>query len=652
MKIFSVAIRRLLTTIPLTSLMLALCLTTVLNSGFVKASEPESVKSLEQQITTIAREAGIPSVSWTVVNQGQSVSGSWGFANLDKQVKATPDTRYRIGSVSKLFVGLAVMKLVEENRLQLSDEVANLVPDVGFSNPWRNSHPIRIIHLLEHTTGWDELALKEFARDNPDNEPLETSLAFYPESRTSRWPPGTRFSYSNSNAAVAARVVEVITQMSFEDYISENVFKPLSMTASYFPLVQKTAANSSESVYADATAYKHNKFSLPYKNLLYRPVGAINASANDLNKLLHAYLAKDSKLLTNTSLVRLEQRLSIANEGLEYRSGAFNLIKSFDKSVYQGHDGDVDGFVAEFRYDRTLGNGFAVLMNSNDKRTRRKIATLIAKWLQQPNNQEVRDQSATKHLARFDGSLPGFYRVINPKIEFSHFFNRIIAIYRLQASSDKVTLKTLLPIQPAESFIAETSVTFRSTTHSQVSLSIVDDPEAGQTLHYADKVLQPTSSLTVFIEFFLLIVWLITLVFVIIRPVYWGMLKLLKKSRSQAQQRLARLSWYPGVAALACLIVIAAGMSNPVVNFGSATLLAIGFMLFTLGWAFVTAWSLYELMIINSNRRHPDDSKTNTIAEQGISRISWFITVTTVVVHAIIISYLAVFGVIGQRLWT
>jgi CubicO group peptidase (beta-lactamase class C family) len=133
--------------------------------------------------------------------QGDSTiwATSLGKANLETNVNADENTMFRIGSVSKMFVSLAILKLQEEGRISLDAKVRDLVPDVAFVNPWEKQAPILVKHLLEHTTGWDDLQLKDYAMNDPALT-LKQGLDYNPKSRTSRWKPGTRMAYCNSGA--------------------------------------------------------------------------------------------------------------------------------------------------------------------------------------------------------------------------------------------------------------------------------------------------------------------------------------------------------------------------------------------------------------------------------------------------------------------
>jgi CubicO group peptidase (beta-lactamase class C family) len=79
----------------------------------------------------------------------------------------TPAALFRIRSVSKGFVALAALQLQEAGKLKLTDTVRQWAPDVAFVNPWEATDPLRLMHLMEHTSGFDEMHLREYALDDP-----------------------------------------------------------------------------------------------------------------------------------------------------------------------------------------------------------------------------------------------------------------------------------------------------------------------------------------------------------------------------------------------------------------------------------------------------------------------------------------------------
>ena len=100
------------------------------------AEPPKTIEELEQRIEGVVAAHKIPAIGIAVVNRDGPVwVAGWGKADLESGRAANEDTLFRIGSVSKMFAALAVLKLVEEGRLSLDDTVRERAPDVAFENP-------------------------------------------------------------------------------------------------------------------------------------------------------------------------------------------------------------------------------------------------------------------------------------------------------------------------------------------------------------------------------------------------------------------------------------------------------------------------------------------------------------------------------------
>ena len=233
---------------------------------------------------TTLKEMHIPGMSVAIVHRDgpQWVTGL-GLADVASNRAATAETLFRIGSTSKAFASLAILRLADQGKLSLEDPVHKLVPEVWFENQWETSDPIRVVHLLEHTTGWDDMHFREYAKEDATIGLLE-AFDYDHHSRISRWRPGTRHAYCNSGPAVAAYIVEKITGQRFEDYVEQNFFQPIGMkTATYFQPAAELAA---------ATLYHDDgRTVVPYWHIIYRPAGSINASAHRYGQL-HPFLSE------------------------------------------------------------------------------------------------------------------------------------------------------------------------------------------------------------------------------------------------------------------------------------------------------------------------------------------------------------------------
>src|SRR5262249_48782271 len=146
-----------------------------------------------------------------------------------------------------------------------------VAPEVPFENPWEATHPVRLAHLLEHTAGFEFERFNEGADLGDEPRPLLEALGVNPRSRVSRWPPGTRMSYSNEGYLAAGYILEKLTGHAFDDVIREQIFTPLGMTHSAFRLTPEVAASL-------AQGYGAGGHSEPYVEDLQRPAASLISS--------------------------------------------------------------------------------------------------------------------------------------------------------------------------------------------------------------------------------------------------------------------------------------------------------------------------------------------------------------------------------------
>jgi protein-L-isoaspartate O-methyltransferase len=243
--------------------------------------------------------------------------------------------------------------LQEAGKLKLTDTVRQWTPDVAFVNPWEAANPVRLVHLMEHTSGFDEMHLREYALNDPAMT-LNDALAYGASSRVCRWPPGERMAYCNSGPAVLAAVIEKVSGERFEDYVQKHFFNPLHMDgASYFdtPEVERRLAK----LYRPdgVTPY-------PYWHVGLRPTAGLNASARDMANYLRFYLQRGSldgtQLLSAASIERMErgETLPAAKLGRMVEYGLFNYEFPYGPFVFHGHNGAVMGGITEMGYPRHL----------------------------------------------------------------------------------------------------------------------------------------------------------------------------------------------------------------------------------------------------------------------------------------------------------
>jgi CubicO group peptidase (beta-lactamase class C family) len=402
--------------------------------GASAAQDPaRGVPELEQQVRQALKKHETPGAGIAIVNrQGDLWIAGVGNAAMAAERPVTGDTPFRIGSISKGFAALAVMMLVEEGKLSLDDPVRRVAPEVQFGNPWEAAEPVRVVHLLEHTTGWDDLTVSEYAHNQENPIQLRDALDFRPVSRTSRWPPGSGQSYCNSGPAVAAYIVEKLAGKRFEDFVAERIFRPLGMgEATYFRRPGLPEG------YADGKPVR-------YWNIMFRPSGSINASAREMAPYVRMYLNRGAGLVKPESIARIETPGSTpaARLGLKYGYGLCNYSFSYEDFTFHGHDGGMEGFVASMGYLPDAGLGFVAMINTESDACLREIRRLIQGYLVKDLSRPPKTPAVELPPAGL-AAWAGYYEPMNSRRQALHFMDRL-SVIRVRAEGGRLLSGDLL----------------------------------------------------------------------------------------------------------------------------------------------------------------------------------------------------------------
>jgi CubicO group peptidase (beta-lactamase class C family) len=399
----------------------------------------QSLPELRQQLERILADTHTPGVSVAIVHRdGPEWIAGLGKSDVASNHATGPETLFRIGSTSKAFASLSILKLVDEGKLSLQDTVHKLVPEIWFENRWESTDPVRVVDLLEHTTGWDDMHLPEYAK-GANGMTLRQGLDYYQRSRVSRWRPGTRMSYCNSGPPVAAYIVEKITGQRFEDYVTANFFVPIGMkTATYFeqPSPQLTTLY-----------HEDGKTPFPYWNILLRPAGAINASANDMANYVQFYLNRGAvggvQVVPAADIDRMETptRTWEAQQGLKAGYGLSNYTSIHDGFVYHGHNGGVNGGLTDMSYLPEYGVGYFYSINAGNGAAFGKIGDAIRAYI---------TRSLQRQTVPAAGPLPadaqqyaGWYEPASPRNQSTYFLEHLLGLRRVRFAGGRLLLTSL-----------------------------------------------------------------------------------------------------------------------------------------------------------------------------------------------------------------
>jgi CubicO group peptidase (beta-lactamase class C family) len=315
-----------------------------------------------------------------VGREGVLMAKGYGISALDPRTPMTADTLCRIGSISKTVVWIALMQLVEQGRIKLSDPINRYlpkslqVPDEGFSQP------IELWHLMSHTAGFEQSVLGHMLVDDPRRElPLETYLARYRPHRV--LPPGEIAVYSNYGAALAGVIVSQVSGLPWEEYAERRVLRPLGMRLATFrdALPAELAATHHLPKPMDGAAAAMLSRGFRWRNdrmeeapaefiTHYAPAGGLMANANDMSSYMRALLNPETLaqtgVLTPASFRTLLEPLfsNAPGFGTNYH-GFFQFALPGSRFAF-GHDGETLYQRAVMIIAPDLGLGIFVATNT------------------------------------------------------------------------------------------------------------------------------------------------------------------------------------------------------------------------------------------------------------------------------------------------
>jgi CubicO group peptidase (beta-lactamase class C family) len=406
---------------------------------------PKTLPELQKAMKDVVDKAHLPGAGLALVSNGELLwCGGIGKADLASGRDIACDTEFRVGSISKSFVALALLKLQEEGKINLEARLQDVAPEVPVKNPWESTNPVRIVNLLEHTAGFDDMQASEVYnfKDSYDFSLLETFKRF-PEPQDVRWPPGTRMSYSNPGFGIAGYLIEKTAGKPFDQYIRETILRPLGMANADFPF---TDANKP----LLATPYDGNPpHALPgYPYIYLRPAGDLKASPGELAKLVQFLLRRgksgDSQVVKPESIIRMEtvESTLAAKNGLRLGYGLANYTEVVGGVVTHGHDGGIDGFISTYRYMPEQNWGYVVLLNSTQSyQSILDLNALAIDFLSKdfPKPQQPAVSVSAADLEKF----AGYYAPRAPRSQFLSFVEDLTGGLRIRVINGQLTRSTL-----------------------------------------------------------------------------------------------------------------------------------------------------------------------------------------------------------------
>ncbi|ESP91441.1 serine hydrolase domain-containing protein [Pseudoalteromonas luteoviolacea] len=283
-------------------------------------SNNDAVSGIDQKIEQVLTEQQLDGIVWAMVESDRNVTGAQGVSDAQSQKAMTELHKMYVGSVTKAVLAVGVLRLITEQKLSLDTRVSEMLPSLEINNPWSKTHPITVRHLLTHTSGLDDIRLHQLLTTQTDPDmPLE--LAFRDSSTLDvRNQPGRRFSYSNMGFTLLGMMIEKVAAERYEDYLLDQVLKPLKMHHSSFHFVDEH-----DPILAIGH-YENQVRQTPVSTVL-RPAGQFVTTAPDMAKFLRFLLTEEHDTKSNfiapqlLSLMSTPQETESVKHGLKIGQG-------------------------------------------------------------------------------------------------------------------------------------------------------------------------------------------------------------------------------------------------------------------------------------------------------------------------------------------
>lgn len=334
-----------------------------------KLAEREEIASairlLEAWIDSQLAYRQLPGLSIAIVHDQEVIwAKGFGFADMDKKLPATPDTIYRIASISKLFTATAILQLRDQGKLQLDDPVEKHLKWFKIKTA-PDAPPITIRQLLTHTAGLPREADFPYWTDMkfPTREELIKALP----GQEVTYPPETKWKYSNLGLAIAGEIVVALSGEPFDVYVQKHILDPLSMKSSSVGVPE---ANRSRLAVGYGRRIDGKREIRPFSDLKgIDAAGGVSSTVLDLARLVSLQFrngpASGSQILKGSTLQEMHRVQWLMPDWKSGRGLGFHIIHRDDGDLI-GHGGWVAGYQSAVYFRPQEKVAVIAMINADD----------------------------------------------------------------------------------------------------------------------------------------------------------------------------------------------------------------------------------------------------------------------------------------------
>lgn len=564
----------------------------------ISSAPPQSIAELQSRLAEIMKDAGVPGAGVALFDRsGVTWAGGVGSADLKTQQPVTADTLFRVGSITKGFVAVALLQLAEKGALRLDAKLKDVAPEIPVTNPWDKTAPVTVDEVLEHTAGFDDM---HFPRLYNFHEPADIPLLMViqrsgPELRV-RWRPGSRMAYSNSDYLIAGYLVEKLSGERYEQYVTEHVLRLLGM-------VRASLTPDPSGLPGLAQGYENfPPVAVKPVPIYLRPAGALAASPEELAHfgvmLLNRGQWKNAPFLDSASVTRMETPMTggASRHGLDFGYGFADYTSYIGGYEFYGHDGGIDGFLSRYAYAPDQGVGFVLLLNtSSPGAARRKATELLAAYVMRGQPKPVMPTPVPAD-ATVLAEAGGWYRAKNPRNQVLAVLDYLFAVAHVSPDG-KGGLTLHLLFEDPETLTPAGTGLWRDPAHTGADSVAYRDADGEQVLDHepgaGGEYLVKTNWLSAYgplLGFFAALMLMVSSV--LFAPV-WVVRRLIGQMKGVRHWSLRLL---PLAASAAFVCMLGAIVSIQPIELGTPNAKTVGFFLSSLLFALLSIAALLQAM--------------------------------------------------------
>lgn len=398
---------------------------------------------IKTEISQLQKQQKLAGAVWAIVENDSIKTYASGYKNLKTKEQMQESDWVNVGSLAKMVLGLGVLRLATEQKLNIDEPIKKYLPDLPLDNPWVETHPVTIRHLMDHTSGLSDMKLWHFfSNTSTPKTPLAEIYQRNPSVLKVSTQPGSMFSYSNTGYALLGMIIEAVAKQPYELYIDNQILRPIGMTQSTFQFVSQARNPKLAMGHLDNG---EPCFAMP---IYVRPAGQFTTTAYDMGLLLK-FLMNDAQL-NQKEYIRKDyiQNIGIQTHTIAAKQGIKNGYAFAgtlrDRHGVEGiyHSGNIVGFFAIYYYFPKEKKAFFIAHNMDSESAdyesfNKKIIDYL--FPKKANLEQPKNQTTSLNL----NDWAGYYVPVITKIKPFELFDILSSYTKIENGAEGLIFKPL-----------------------------------------------------------------------------------------------------------------------------------------------------------------------------------------------------------------